>query len=103
LRSVDDNAVLVPEVRITVALPNGNKVEALLGMTPLVFGQSAECDLAIHAQDPRERERALPALHGVGWLGRMPWPRGTGERTDFADAIDPHPCAAPAIAAGSAT
>lgn len=47
LHQVDDHAVLVPNVRITLASPPRPEVSAMLGLEPLVIGSGAGSDLVV--------------------------------------------------------
>src|SRR5262245_30185836 len=47
LSDFGDNSVLLPSVRVTVTLPQGETIDAPLGMIPLMIGTSPECDLVV--------------------------------------------------------
>ncbi|MDI1442714.1 sigma 54-interacting transcriptional regulator [Polyangium sp. 6x1] len=52
LTSLDEGRSLrLPNLRVTVTLPDRNTVTAPLGLAPLVLGKSAECDLVV--TDPK--------------------------------------------------
>ncbi|HRI68487.1 MAG TPA: hypothetical protein PK156_29865, partial [Polyangium sp.] len=47
LHQVDDHAVLVPNLRITLASPPRQDVSATLGLEPLVIGSGIGSDLVV--------------------------------------------------------
>jgi len=56
LTSVDQGRSLrLPNLRLTVTFPDGKSASAMLGLSPLVLGQSPECDLVV--ADPKVSRR----------------------------------------------